>query len=499
MTKGQAKLLVDSKIRGFATEFPNLGNEIKEIKVNSFDAKVIFKNESTITCVTPSDNSRGFRGNVLIVDEFRMVKKEIIDSVLRKFLSANRRPKFLSKPEYDGYPMDKFEPNKQIYMSSAWYRNHWSWDKFASVSSDMLSEDKDGNRKKYCAISLPYTVPLYHGILPLSQVETEMEESDFSQVKWTMEMEGIFWGESENAFFKFDDIDRCMRNTVCFYPDKNIKPKNKKNDFSMKDKEDGEIRILSVDVATMSGGDNTVMVCIKLIPTRYGKSGNEKYFYKKEVCYINHINGMHSELQAIQVKRLKENFNADYVVCDTMGSSISLYEFLVKSTFDKEKSIEYPAWTAFNDDRMDERKQEEDALPIIYSVKADAQMNHEMANFLKNDLSTNRISLLLSRDDAGGELSDIVDGYDKLSALEKEQLLDPFTETSLLMIELTNLDAKYNDKGQVSIVKPPSGKVKKDRYSALAYGIWYANQLEKERLNKSKKTKSSWGDMLFFN
>lgn len=439
------------------------------------------------------------RGNILICDEYRMIKKSIIDSVLRKFLSANRRPTFLQNPKYEGYPIDRYEPNRQIYMSSAWYKNNWSWEKFEGVTYDMLSNDKEGNRKKYCAISLPYTVPLYHGILPLSQVEAEMEESDFSQVKWTMEMEGIFWGESENAFFKFDDIDRCMRNAVCFYPNRSIKSTKKQHDFSMKNKEDGEVRILSVDVATMSGGDNTVMICIKLIPTKYGQKGNEKYFYKKEVCYIKHLNGMHSELQAIEVKRLKDDFDADYIVMDTMGASISLYEFCVKTTFDKERSIEYPAWTAFNDDKMDERKQDENAEPIIYSIKASAQMNHEMANFLKQDFSTNRISLLLSRDDASGELADIIEGYDKFSAIEKEQLLDPFTESSLLMIELTNLDAKYSDNGLVNIVKPIGGKVKKDRYSSLAYGIWYAHQLEKENLNKAKKSKSSWDSMMFFN
>lgn len=58
-SKIQAKLLVQEKIQKFATEFPNLGNEIKDIKVNSFEAKVTFKNGSTITCATPSDNSRG--------------------------------------------------------------------------------------------------------------------------------------------------------------------------------------------------------------------------------------------------------------------------------------------------------------------------------------------------------------------------------------------------------------------------------------------------------
>ena len=67
------------------------------------------------------------------------------------------------------------------------------------------------------------------------------------------------------------------------------------------------------------------------------------------------------------------------------------------------------------------------------------------------------------------------------------------------MIELTNLEEKYSDNGLVNIVKPPNGKVKKDRYSALAYGIWYAHQLEKERLNKTKKKRSNVAKCFMYN
>lgn len=56
------------------------------------------------------------RANILIVDEFRMVSLNVINTVLKRFLTAPRQPGYLNNPKY----VDKQERNKEIYMSSAW-------------------------------------------------------------------------------------------------------------------------------------------------------------------------------------------------------------------------------------------------------------------------------------------------------------------------------------------------------------------------------------------
>lgn len=56
------------------------------------------------------------RANILIVDEFRLVSLNVINTVLKRFLTAPRQPGYLNNPEY----ADKQERNKEIYMSSAW-------------------------------------------------------------------------------------------------------------------------------------------------------------------------------------------------------------------------------------------------------------------------------------------------------------------------------------------------------------------------------------------
>lgn len=492
-TKGQAKLLVSTKIEKFAEKYPNLQKEILKITKSANEIVVYFKNGSTITCCSPTDNSRGLRGNVLIVDEYRMVKKDIIDTVLKNFLTSNRSPRFLTLQKFDGFPIDSFEPNREIYMSSAWYKSHWSWNKFADTVEAMTTMNKDGTGlKNQCALSIPYTVPLYHGILPLSKVENDLDASDFSAVKWSTEMEALFWGENEKAFFKFDDVDKAMIISNAFIPnakiDKIYKGKKLVYDFMLSEKEDGEIRVISCDVAG-TGSDNDVLVCIRCIPEKYGRSDNQKYYYRKEIVYIKHISVAHSEIKARILKKLRQQFQADYIVMDTMGTSSTLYEACCRVTFDPDSDTEYPAWTAINDDKLDALKMNEDAEKIIYSVRAFAQFNNDIAHTLRDELKSGKLHLLQSREEAESDFSENIDWFDDMSISEKVDMLLPFDETYMTMIELTNLEAVWSDKGLVSIEKPTGGKVKRDRYSALAYGVWYCKELEKINLNKNKKKK----------
>lgn len=99
-SKGQAGLIISEKIKGFFAEnSPNFAREIKKIIVNNNDWIVEFHNGSKIKVVPATDLSRGNRSNINIYEEFRIIDKEIIDSVLSPFL-ISRQPPYLLKNEY---------------------------------------------------------------------------------------------------------------------------------------------------------------------------------------------------------------------------------------------------------------------------------------------------------------------------------------------------------------------------------------------------------------
>lgn len=131
--------------------YPNSANlrlEIKEIVTNQVDAHITFHNTSEIFVRTAGESARGARANILIVDEYRLVPKEIIDTILRKFLTAPRMPEFMNRPEYANYPVER---NKEIYLTSCWYKSHWAFEKAKGYFNNLRDDTK-----MYFICGLPY-------------------------------------------------------------------------------------------------------------------------------------------------------------------------------------------------------------------------------------------------------------------------------------------------------------------------------------------------------
>lgn len=167
-TKGQSREVIE-KIDDMRKNSPNLMREISDLKTNTNDARVEFHNGSWIKIVASNDGARSKRANILIVDEFRMVDLQIITKVLRKFLTAPRSPKYLNKAEYKHLK----ERNKEVYLSSCWYKSHWSYNRFMSYYKSMLA----GSR--YFVCGLPYQLAIKENLLDEEQVKDEMSEDDF--------------------------------------------------------------------------------------------------------------------------------------------------------------------------------------------------------------------------------------------------------------------------------------------------------------------------------
>lgn len=175
--RGQGLNLINKIVEEFMPNSPNLQAEIKEYKNNQAQAEIVFENGSVVKVVTARDTSRSSRANWVVNDEFVQIKKSIIDRVIRKFKAGERTPGFYNKPEYKDYPK---EPNQETYISSAFYKWHYSWDKFKAFFKSMIS---GGN---YICVGFPYQLPVSEGYYPESQIRDEMSEEDFDAVSWSI-------------------------------------------------------------------------------------------------------------------------------------------------------------------------------------------------------------------------------------------------------------------------------------------------------------------------
>ena len=476
-TKGQARLIITQKIeKELQNMSPRLRKEIRKIQSSSNECVVYFHNGSYIEAIVSGDNARGYRGNLLIVDEFRMVSKDNINKVLRPFLNVVRQAPFMTKPEYRGYA----EENKEIYLSSAWYKNHWSWDNLQSYLKGMMRD------KGYFVCGLPLGLNIEHGLITQTRVDQLKQEEDFDQIAFDMEYECLFFGESERAFYKLDDIQKGRRLTRAFYPKDNIDYLTHKKKSQVPRRKSGEIRILGVDVAMMGGdgNDNSIFTLARLLP-----SGDE---YDIQIPYMESLNGQHSERQAVRLKQLYEDFECDYVVMDTMGNGISLYDACAKVNYDKERDVEYEAWTAFNDEEMSKRALTENALPVIFSMKvASSKVNHEVATRLRDAFQRGKIQLLVNDLEARDELA-LIQEYQKANSERKAKMILPYIQTTSLVNELVNLEYEVRS-GYIKVFEV--GTNRKDRYSSLAYTVYYAKQLEAKLKGK---TQVNWGDYMMW-
>ena len=447
---------------------PNLRNEIdlEKTKFSGQDAKVMFKNGSYIKVVTASDNARSNRANILIVDEFRMVKKDTLDTVLKKFLTSRRMPAYRELSDKERKAEYAKEPNKSFFLSSAFFKDHWSYMKMIDTFRLMLD---DGKSDFVCGF--PYQLSIQEGLLFPEDVESDMLESDFNEIKWSMEMEALWFGDEDGAFFDFNSISKNRRIKYPMLPDKYSSLLTTPQKVKIPPKQNGEKRVLSADIALMSSkkhnNDASAIFINQMLLTKAGR-------YTSNIVYSDTFEGLHTEDQALVIRKLYDEFACDYIVLDCTGLGLGVYDALVRDMVDPDTGEIYPALSCCNNPEMAERCTVKGADKVIWAIKGSSALNSECAVLLREGFRSGKIRLLITEYDGESALAEIR-GYGSLSQSEKLHLQMPYVHTTLLIDELVKLQHEESG-GRVRIYERTG--MRKDRYSSLSYNYYVATQLE---------------------
>lgn len=482
-TRGQAINVLEKITNQLMPNSPELRAEIEDVKMNGTNAYIKFKNTSVIKVVTASDNSRGNRCNVLLLDEYRLISKDTIDTVLKKFLTLRRMPQYNELTDAEKKTeWAKEKNNLTMWLSSAYFKDHWSYLKCIDTFKAMIYDEK-----KQFICGFPYQLSIEEGLLDAEQVEDEMSESDFSEVKWSMEMLAMWYGSGEDAFFDFNSISKNRRIKYPMLPDKLSNKIGNSALVKISQKQNGEIRILSADIALMSSkknnNDATAIFINQMLPTKAGR-------YTSNIVYTDACEGLRTDDQALMIRKLYDEFMCDYIVLDANGIGLGVFDSLARDIVDPETGEVYPALSCCNNTEMASRCTVTGADKVIWAIKASASFNSDSAFLLREGFRSGRIRLLINEYDAEEALSDIK-GYASLSPSDKLKLQLPYINTTLLVDELTNLEHEESS-GKIKISEK-AGK-RKDRYSSLSYNYYVAMQIEQK---KSRKQSTSAVDDLF--
>lgn len=482
-TKGQARLIVSEKIKKeLLKKSALLEMEIDSFKDNQSEIEVVFKNGSSIIVVAANDNARGHRATVMVYEEFRMIVKNIIDSVLSPFLYI-RQADYLKYPEY----ANLFEEPKEIYISSAWYQSHWMWGTIKTFVKDMLTT------KTSCVIAMDYSIALKHNIKTRNYLIKERKKLD--PMSWAIEYENQMVAENAKSYFSYDQLNRNRRLKRAFYPRKNEDVLTRQRNKYDIPKQVGEKRIISCDIAMEEGKttDNSIFSCIRLLPESQeykvmdanGEHIEMQRGYRRQVVYMEAVHGGETTKQAIRIKQLYTDFNADYCVLDGRNAGISVYDMLAKVLYDEERNVEYKPWKCMNDERVANRIQIAGAEENVYVIKAQLETNSNIAETMRTVLNSGMIDLLISNTEAVDEISNLVPEYETADVETQLFFEGPFLETVALINEMINLE--YERGEQTGLIKIINNNGRKDRYTSVSYGNYFAQMLEHDLLSDSSE------------
>lgn len=281
---------------------------------------------------------------------------------------------------------------------------------------------------------------------------------------------GCLWfGDTDGAFFTFDDISKRRKVQTSFPVPITLKDKKNK----IPELVTNEKRILSVDVALLASKKHNNDASAIIINSAIPSSKNQ---YVSNIVYLENHEGLNTDELGIIIMRLFYQYKCTDLVLDTLGIGLGVYDFIIKDQYDAETGEVHNALTCCNDVNMAERCKVKDAKKVIWSIKANASFNNEMCILLRSGFQNGKINLLVSEFEAEEILRSSVKSFTKLPINEQVKYKMPYVQTSLLINELINLE--HEVKGVNIKIKEKSG-MRKDRYSSLGYNYWATCQIER--------------------
>lgn len=471
-TKEQAGIIVSDKIASLRNDYPNLAREISNVVTNMNKWQVDFMNGSVIKIVASRDSSRGKRSTFTIYEEFRLIDKIVLDAVIRPFAYIRQVP-YLKNPKYENLG----EEPKEVFISSAYHKGLWWFEETKKNIKAMLKGDNA------FFIALDYLISIRHHIKTARQIKNEISKMD--EITALEEYYNIPWGESSSAYFKLKMFEKNRNIKKAFYPQKMDNYNSKKNPYGIP-RIDGEIRMLSCDIAQRAGKSNDLAItsCIRLLPTHKG--------YFRELVYMESYSGVDSISQGLRIKQIYFDFEADVIVLDIANAGINILDQLGIVTKDAERGIEYPPMTVMEHPTIDKETYEElshrtlglNALPTIFPVSVSAKLNSTIAVEMRDKLQKKMWGFLI--DETGAEDYLIKSSYSKEFLLQDEfsnkaWFLAPYAQTSLLVNESINLAMSIVG-GNIKLTE--NSGARKDRYTSVSYGNYYASLLDKDLIRE---------------
>lgn len=156
---------------------------------------------------------------------------------------------------------------------------------------------------------------------------------------------------------------------------------------------------------------------------------------------------------------------------------------MVTDQTDPDTGDDLPSFGVINDDegRFKRFENETTITNAIYMMKANININTECYAYTQSQIRNGNLQFLIDEPKAKAKLRNQKQ-FDKMTPSQRADYIYPYTQTSILREQMMNLIRE--DSGEQIRLKQSSTMVKKDKFSALIYGLYYCKMLEDRGANK---------------
>ena len=460
--KSQAASILKEKVDELCKLVPALERELDLRPGKTRQSKdyciYMFKNGSYFDNLTASEKTRGQRRHAGVLEECASMDGKILQEVLIPTMSISRKA-------LDGTKVKDEALNKgELYITTAGQKASFAYQKLISVLVKMITEPKTA-----FILGGTYKILVLLGHYDKSFVQDQKKDETFNEAAFGREYESRWSGTVEDAFFNGDAFDRSRQLETA------------ETEHSGRSSIQSYY-VVSVDVGRR--GCDSVATVIKVVPQAMGES-------YKSLVNIKTFSDEHFEDQAIKIKQLYYKYKARRVIIDGNGLGIGLIDYMIKQQIDSSTGDIYPPFGVYNDDEGYYKKYrtpntEQEAMFI---VKANAPLNTEAHSNVQAQLNSGKLKFLIEERVAKAKLLDTKIGQNMTPEQRNERLM-PFKLTDILRDEMLNL--REENEGINIILKQANKRVKKDKFSAFEYGLYYIKQEEAKRKKKKRFDAKEW-------
>ena len=427
-TKENAAELLKDKYNEIIRFYPMLENEVVKANFAKGSAEIKFRNGSILDNLANAQSSKGQRRKRMNIEESALIDDVTFQDALKPIVEVPR----VCVGKYS--ITDPEELHQQInFFTTAGFKGSDEYQRSVDMVKDMI------DLKGKLVLGSSFWLPCWYG-RGSTKSQIFQKKKDMSSVAFAQNYESKWVGAATGALVNINKLIEC-RNLI---------------DTEYEAKINDEYYI-GVDVArSQSTANNQSSVAV--VRVKRNKKTN-RVQHMEVVNAINISNTLNFTNQAIEIKRLKKRYNAQMVIVDGNGLGAGLTDQLLKDAEDPLTGEYLGCWNTVNTDNEPESN---DYDLCLFDMKAQTYQSKVVSYFI-DAVDSGKLRLLQQKKESDFTPEEKDDYVNKVL---------PFIQTDFMFEEIANLKLKTLPSGAITVEKTVS-KMNKDRFSCLAYCIFY--------------------------